>query len=447
MVPFKTGWQGMLRLGWAAAVAAVICLSGVAEATDDSRLPASVRAVLAKAGRLMDKKAYQQTVELLSAFQAKGGPAPAPGRPDSRRYHHPAVYFVLGNAYLMLEDLIRAETAYRRALDGDPDFADAWMNLAAACYRQQKYAEAGRCFYKSYETAADKIPERLFYSAAAYLNAGQAQRSIAVFEKLLAAHAEQVEPAWKETLVHALLTADQPRRALPHIKQLVQICEGEYKIRWQEILLQQYLALDMPGEALELARTLTREYPLAARWWKALAHVHLTASRYEDALAAMTIYSWLTEATEEEQRLLADLHLQVGIPVKAAPMYAALLQRRPGARLLQNLVAAYRRLGQPEAALQQLEIFEGQVSNAGLLMIRGDLLYELERYEDAADVYRQAAHSDERQAGRAWLMAGYAAWQKNDLNASRSAFQRAADFNDQKRAAMLAMRRLDRLRQ
>lgn len=422
-------------------------VSGIESASASEPVPPPARLVLARAGRLMEDERYPEAVEALTAFAARGGSMPASGRPDPRGYHHPLIDFALGNAHLMQEALPQAENAYRRALARDPGLADAWANLAGVYYRRKQYAEAGKCFLQSYETAAEKPPERLFYSAAAFLNAGRNKQSIGLLERLLADHPADGRPAWKETLVHALLAADQAQRALPYIRQRVQTSEGEQKIRWQEILLQQYLQLEMQQEALALVRALTREQPTEVRWWKALAHVHLTDSRYEDALAALVIYSWLGEPTEEEQRLLADLHLQVGIPVKAAPMYAALLQRSPDKRLLQNLVAAYRRLGRPEAGLQQLDQFAGPVSDAEMLMLRGDLLYALGRYDEAAAVYRQAARSNDRQAGRAWLMAGYAAWQNDDLSKSRRDFQRAAGFGDQQEAARLAMRRLDRMRQ
>jgi hypothetical protein len=40
-------------------------------------------------------------------------------------------------------------------------------------------------------------------------------------------------------------------------------------------------------------------------------------------------------------------------------------------------------------------------------------------------------------------MAGYAAWQAKDIDASRQAFEHAATFKPQRRSALLAMRQLD----
>ena len=75
-------------------------------------------------------------------------------------------------------------------------------------------------------------------------------------------------------------------------------------------------------------------------------------------------------------------------------------------------------------------------------MMKADLLYSLERYREAEEVYRQVARKETPQTGRAWLMAGYAAWQSEDFSASRSAFEKAAADRCHRKAALLAMRQL-----
>ncbi|MFY9943084.1 MAG: hypothetical protein WAK57_12990, partial [Desulfobacterales bacterium] len=49
---------------------------------------------------------------------------------------------------------------------------------------------------------------------------------------------------------------------------------------------------------------------------------------------------------------------------------------------------------------------------------------------------------DPKRAGRAWLMAGYAALQLQDAAAGREALTKAAAFEGQRQAALVAMRRL-----
>ena len=75
-------------------------------------------------------------------------------------------------------------------------------------------------------------------------------------------------------------------------------------------------------------------------------------------------------------------------------------------------------------------------------MLRADLLYALDRFDAAADAYRHAARSDKAKAGRAWLMAGYAALQIDDTAAGRQAFERAAAFDRHRQAALTALRQL-----
>jgi tetratricopeptide (TPR) repeat protein len=76
------------------------------------------------------------------------------------------------------------------------------------------------------------------------------------------------------------------------------------------------------------------------------------------------------------------------------------------------------------------------------LITEADLLYALERFAEAGKAYRRAANADPKRAGRAWLMAGYAALQLQDAAAGREALTKAAAFQGQRQAALVAMRRL-----
>lgn len=409
-------------------------------------LPLPVQVVLTKAYPLMQKKEYGRAIEVLQKFQARGGPDTGGGKPDPKGYHHPEIYFALGNCHLLQEQYKPAETAFRQAVSRDETHTNAWLNLAKTCYEQGRYADAGRCFGRGYATAGEKKAEYLYFSAAAYLMANDHKRSITLFEQLQAAHPDDFKPEWKEHFVHALLAGGQARRALPYIRELANTYTGGKQIQWQEILLYQYMQLEMRKEALNLALSLTRQAPTIEKWWKALAHIHLQEDRLEEALGALTIYSFLTPLSPEEQKLLADLNLQLGIPVKAAPLYEARLAAETDTdkTLLTRLVQAYRQLGRPEAALKQLDAVELGTGYTDLMLLKGELLYTLKQYEKAADIFRQAAQNKDSHAGRAWLMAGYAAWQTHDVSASKTAFMQAAKHKKEKKAATAALKQLAR---
>ena len=412
------------------------------ENTKADPLPLPARLLLTKINPLLQKQDYAGAVEHLLAFQARGGPATSPEAADPKGYHHPEIYYTLGNCHLLQEHFQAAAAAYRQAVARAPGHTHAWMNLGRACYEMKQYHQAGECFEKGYAWDETKPPEHLYLSAAAYLMAGDHRRSIGVFERLLAAHPQDVKTEWKEHLVHALLAADQPRRALPFIRELAGIYTGEKKGQWQEILLYQYVQLGMHAEALSLARALTDQAPTTAKWWKALVHIQLSAGSNEDALAALIVYAFLTPLSPEEQKLLADLYLQSEIPLKAAPFYEACLKAGPDRQLLRRLVTAYRQLGRNQTALERIEHFGVAAEDAELMMLRAELLYALDHYDRAAEAFRRAARIDGPHSGRAWLLAGYAAWQMEDISASQSDFRRAAKDKKVKKMALAALGQL-----
>jgi tetratricopeptide (TPR) repeat protein len=414
--------------------------------TDRADMPLPVRVVLSKTGALIDEKQYDRAIVELKAFRDRWK-AQEDGQADPKGYHHPEIYFALGTCLLLKQDYKTAAKDFEEAVRRDPTHVGAWLNLAKASFELNNHPRAAHAFGQAYANDGRKNPEHLYYSAVAYLMVSQMPPCLAAFEKLFQTHAAAVQPAWRENYVHALLTADQPRKALRHIRQLAEAYSGDKQVQWQEILLYQYLQLDMQAQAQDYALFLTRQDPLRAKWWKALAHVDLQAGSYEPALVAMTVYSYLTPLSAQETKLLADLNFQVGIPVKAAPLYEAALAKKNNPRLIRSLAMALQQLGKTEEALAALDRFapSGRDKDPELMMLRADLLYTLEHFKQAADAYRRAAEADKDKAGRAWLMAGYAALQIDDTQAGRQAFEKAATFRRHRKAARLALRQLAKM--
>ena len=432
-------WLGGLVLAAVALTHPPQCRAG----RDTKELPVSVRLVLMEVSHLMDQEEYGQAVDRIIAFRSNNGKAAIHG-PDSEVHGHPILCFALGNCYLLQANYIQAKAAYSEALKRDPDYTEACLNLAKTCYELKDYAEAAKCYAHAYALSDQGNPDYLYFSAVGYLMAEDYGPAITAFERLFKVHADRIQQQWQENYAHALLVTNEPRRALPIIKDLAHQTEGDRKARWQETLLHLYLQLDMTAQALSYATALTREDCTMARWWKALAHVHLSLGHYKEALAGLTIYGYLTPFTAEERKLWADLNLQLNIPVRAAAVYEAMMTEKPEKRLLQNLVTAYQMLNRPDKALEQLTHFHSQVTGPELWMLKGDLLYTLKRFNDANNAYRRAAKANDRQAGQAWLLAGYAAWQTNDLSASRRAFEHAATYQGQRKAALTAMAQIKR---
>ena len=405
-----------------------------------NRRPLTVRHLLFKLSPDLQKNEYRKVIKTILDYQKKS--FAVSGKSAGA---HPEIFFILGNCHMQLEEYAPAAAAYERAVELAPDNATAWMNLARAEYELKKYGEAGRDFSRAYEVSENKTPEPLYYSAVNYLLAENYPKSIKIFKRLIKTYPEAVPPEWQEHFVQALLAAGRAREALPHILELAKILTGKKQARWQEILLYQYLQLNMTEKALKLAYTLTEISSGVAKWWQALAHIQLQRNCEKEALAALTIYAFLTPLTPEQEQLMADLDLQLGIPAKALPLYKHCLEKNGDKKILARLLIAYRQLGAPGKALAELEAIKLDPDNdADLLMLKGELLYARQNYSKAAAVFKDIARSDGRQSGRAWLLVGYAAWQADDLKTGRMAFKQALKFKRERPAAARALKQLGR---
>ena len=406
-------------------------------------LSISAQRLLIKVRDLMDQKDYNGAIELIQATKNK-----ADGK--SRVYNHPLVYLALGNCYLMIPDYVHAESSYLAALELTPDFMDARVNLAKVYSDTSQFSKAEQAFLTTYELSDPRQSDYLYYSAVMALTDGRAEAAIGHFERLFAAHPGQVVRQWQENYANALMTANHWKRAVPVVRDLAAHATGKERIRWQETLLQIFLQTEDLKQALSYATALSREDCTVAKWWKALVHIRLGLGHYDRALDNLIVYGFLSPLTREEKKLFADLSLQLEIPARAVGIYESLLggtrEKNTNAKgekqMVQRLVSAYRQLGQTDQALALVNRFTPKTCDPELLMLKGDLLYETKAFKSADEAYRMAARGDCPRKGQAWLMAGYAAWQYNDLKASRSAFENAARFKRYKKDALAAMAQL-----
>lgn len=427
-----------------AAVAVIILscslLGTFSSALAASRLPVKVQLVLVKASKQMEKEEYGAAVVLLNEFRSRSG------QDEGSIYEHPAINITLGNCLSLMERFDEAAAAYRRAIQREQDSVVAWQNLGRCAYELKNFQEASRCFHKAYTLSDPPHAELLYQAAVTMLMAEQYKQSIALFEHLLKTHPQEMQLAWKENLVYALLAVDRNQQALPSISELAEGYTGKKQRQWREILLQQYLVLHMYAQARDLATRLTRLEPDEPLWWKSLAHIYLQQGKLEPALQSLIIYRFLIPLTMEEKKLVADLHLQLGVPVKAVGDYESYLETKPDREIIRRLVHAYMALGEMETALKRLEQFDPKEKRADLSMLKGEILYGLRRYGEATSAFSQAAAGgEEKSAGRALLMLAYCHWQQQEVRASIAAFSKAADYKRYQREAEQAIAQLTKI--
>lgn len=411
----------------------------------DQPLPFGVLRLLQKTKGPMDQEKYKETIQIIRESCSEIGP-----EAKDSVCRHPMVCLTLANCCLLTQDYAEAEATYLKVLERAPDLLDAQLNLAKVYSDTQQYDRAGKWFVKAYGISDPKKPDYLYYGAVMNLMDHKEDLAIELFERLFATHPDAVNIQWRENYANALMTAGYWQRAIPQVKSLAAETKEEKQIKWQETLLQIYIQTNDMDQALAYATHLSRTAPTVPKWWKGLVHIQLSRGKYQNALEDLLIYGFLTPLTPKEQKLCADLCLQLDVPVKAARIYEDLFQAslksKEDKQIVKLLIHAYRSLDQGEKALTILDRLDKSAMDTELILLKGDLFYAAKRFKEADAAFREAAKISGPQEGKAWLMAGYAAWQINDVEASRTAFEKAAQFKPLRKDALAAMAQLERNR-
>jgi tetratricopeptide (TPR) repeat protein len=415
----------------------LFCLpANASEKNQKDDMPFALRVVLNDAYKHFDNQEYKKAIETLDKFRTE----------NKSGSDHYLIDFSLGNAWLYMNNPSKAVSFYESAIFKNKDFSAAWLNLARCRYDLSQYQKAGEAFEKGYEVSSPKEGVTLYYAAASYFTANNALKCIQVMERLFGNHPDDIKLEWKETLVHAYLAVEDPEKALALMEELVIQFTGEKKLQWQEAILYQYLSMNMQKKALRLAGQLTETYPLEPKWWKALAHIHLSEDRYQEALAAMTIYGYLQPYNEKEKKLMAELSLMAGIPAKAVSYYESLHAQLSETRFIVKIVQSYQMMNQPQQALKWAEKGLMQTKSSELMMQKATLLYELREFDKSMQAFESIIKEKNGDIGLAWLMIGFAAAQSDDLNKAMIAFENASQFKRHQKTALSQLEQIKKVK-
>ncbi len=356
-----------------------------------------------------------------------------------REEHHPLVDFYRGLIAQTQEDYAAACTWFERSVAQDDSLYPGWVNLALCRFQMQEYATAAQAFARSYALAEPPEPQWRYNAALAWYQAGELTRAQELMLQLLEDFPATVELVWRELLVHIYLKQDgeqKLRLALLQVQILAQQSSATAQQRWREYLIHLYLQLKMPEQAREFVAQLLEVESLEPRWWRIAAHLHLEAQRYADALVALQVAGFLAPGDPREQRLRADLCIHLGIPLQAIPYFTDLLEKRSASiaehEVLLGLAQAYLQRHQPQEALKYLTQIDAAQESVSQLRLRAQILYMLKDYPEAHAAYVALAQREqqERARGRAWLLAGHAAFHAADLEAAQKALRHAADESE-----------------
>lgn len=357
--------------------------------------PAALLTQLQQADRLAGQQNWAQARQLLQQAQQQGA-------------DHPLLWGRLGQALLQLQQPEAALAALERAVAGCPAEAALWQQLAQAAWQLGQHERAAVALQRAAEQAGDDQLAR--QAALLWAEAGQDERALTQLEPLLERTGQLLADEELHNYVALCLRERQAGRGLRHLE------------RWQPALQSRAL------------------------FWQLRAQLLMATGAFGPAASSLRVAAALVPLPLEQQRLLADLLLQAGAPAAAARQYETLLKLQPDdAELAQRLLHSYRLALQPEQALALCERLLAGAPEASrrplLLQWRAELLYELERYDAAAQAFDQLSRHPAA-AGAAWLGRASCALRQQDQTVARQALEQARRYPAQRAEADRLLRQL-----
>lgn len=326
--------------------------------------------------------------QLIESFQQK--------YPDHQHY---LIDYHLGNLYGQSGQLLKALAAYDAALIGCDQEAGLWQNRGKIAWDLKQYTVAADSLFRAYELGLQKEPALLFHTAVARMYAGQKKAALLLLETLLDATGEAPQDAWLETYVNLSLELNKA---------------------------------DQAQKRLQASRLHLESRKV---FWRLLAMLQVQQKEYEKGAASLQILAAFEPLNKTDKKLLADLLLQVNIPLEAVKLYAELLAENPADRKLNEQVITCYRLGlRPQKALAAVDHALAVYSSGKLLKHRGEILFETGQYQQAFQVFDQLLLLKSNQ-GLAYLYQGYCALRMEDRVLARKVLTRAVQFKKEKREA------------
>ena len=347
---------------------------------------------------LIDAGRSQDAIELLS--QAAGGSSSSD------------VYDLLGDAYSQNKDFAKAEDAYRRAIELDPDDPGHHHGLAQALLSQDKYAPA----LDEYKRLSELEPG----TSENYLRMAQLYRRLGKFDESESSllRAKQLSPGSLEVLYNeALLYEDQGRYA-DAVKVLTDAIAGMKNQSGSE---GNPSALAILYEQLGRTYREQENYAAAIRTFEEMGKLNPEAHKRAQMLLIDTYREShdIDRAIAETKKALADAPKEQSLVVTLAMLYGEKADAPSATKLLMGLL-------------------KGDGSDQEIYL---DLAQVEERSRKYADAERSAQKAEELAKDSAdketvWFMLGAIYERQKEFDRAEQEFRKALEANPNNAAVL-----------
>ncbi|MCK8601160.1 tetratricopeptide repeat protein [Desulfoferrobacter suflitae] len=350
--------------------------------------------VLYQAKQALDNRQYRRAIQIIEHYLKDSGTAGSP----------PA-YEILGNAWYHEGNLDEAYRAFHKSFQLNPKSFESCSNLASVAYAMSNLEEAAGWYEKAHGISQEKSGELLYKASVSYSKAGKKTEARRVLQQILEEQ-EKMPQSWWQLLIHADIDL-----------------------------------ADWNAAAQHLVAYLDR-YHTDAEDWKLLAKVAVNRKDYKTAAVALEIAHVLKGPERSAWKELANLYFALDIPLQAARCLVKAFGPNPSASQCDEMAGAYARAHRLAGAIDYARrAIELDPTSERYVEI-GKLYYQAGRWQEAADALNAGLRLDAA-SGLAHLLSGYTALELDDLEAARSAFQKAAWDDACKARAQQAMRALD----
>ena len=367
------------------------------------RLSPPAQRVLQRAQELAAKKKERKALELLESFS---------------RHHSSSVplllEFMTGNLWFSLDRCREAAASYQRVIQLVPECLPARENLGMVFLSLQQYRQAGKQFAAAAslarKTDSGRLDVLLKYAGTAWLMAADYERSLPYFRELV----EQRRNVDREAV-----------RALVRV----------------------YVELRQRKEAGKMLVQLLDRFPDDPVYWRLLAQVRLRGEAYKSALAAYKVLAVLEPAGAEEMKMMARLYRLLGVPAAAGRVLEDLYRKQPEALTAADMglmASLFLEAGKTDRALVWLQRKQRCRPAPENLLQQGEILFRSARYREAFKIFNRLPSLPEKQ-GYQFLLAGYCAWYAGDLQAARSAFDRACRYEKYRDRSLALIAALEKI--
>lgn len=317
----------------------------------------------------------------------------------------PDVYGMLGDAYSRMHDFAKAETAYRKAVEGDPTNAHPRHGLADALMAQEKYADALVQFKKLTQLEPN--------SADNYLRMAELQRRLG-------------------KLTDAQGSLDQAKRLAP----------GSLEVQYNQALLYEDEAKFDDASKLfaDAIASIKAENggqgngSALVLLYEQLGHAYRLAHNYPAAIEAFQEMGKLgPEAAKRSQLLLIDTYRadhQIDKAIDLTQQALAASPKNPD--LTVTLAMLYGDKSQTDTATQLLRsLLKGDASDQGIYLDMAEVQENGKKFADAEQSAEKAEHLAKEPADKqsAWFMLGAIYERQKKYGQAEAQFRKVLDVN------------------